>query len=150
MHPFQWNIHTFVLTHWGRVTHIWVTKLTIICSDNGIIWTPAGISTIRSLGTNFNEIISQIHAFALTNKNFKMSSTGLQQFYLGPNVLIRLGFGIPPSEPGLLFVNPHFPGSSISICSWVVCEIRDSSDERTRALNICHYSYLLDKWRTNC
>ena len=39
------------LTHWGRVTHICVGKLTIIGSDNGlsperrkaIIWTNAGI-----------------------------------------------------------------------------------------------------------
>ena len=40
-----------LLTHWGRVTHICVSKLTIIGSDNGlspgrrqaIIWTNAGI-----------------------------------------------------------------------------------------------------------
>ena len=40
------------LTHWGRVTHICVSKLTIIGSDNGlspgrrqtVIWTIAGIS----------------------------------------------------------------------------------------------------------
>ena len=39
------------LTHWNRVTYIYVSKLTIICSDNGllpgqrhvIIWTNAGI-----------------------------------------------------------------------------------------------------------
>ena len=43
------------LTHWGRVTHICVSKLTIIGSDNGlspvrrqaIIWTYAGILLIR-------------------------------------------------------------------------------------------------------
>ena len=42
------------LTHWGRVTHICVSKLTIIGSDNGlspgrrqaIIWTNAGILLI--------------------------------------------------------------------------------------------------------
>ena len=52
------------LTHWGRVTHICVGKLTIIGSDNGlsperrqaIIWTNAGILLIGSLGTNFSEI----------------------------------------------------------------------------------------------
>ena len=46
-----------VLTHWGRVTHICVSKLTIIGSDNGlspgrrqaIIWTNAGILLIRTL-----------------------------------------------------------------------------------------------------
>ena len=43
------------LTHWGRVTHICVTKLTAIGSDNGlsparrqaIIWTNAGILLIE-------------------------------------------------------------------------------------------------------
>ena len=43
-----------VLTHWGRLTHICVSKLTIIGSDNGlspgrhqaIIWTNAGILLI--------------------------------------------------------------------------------------------------------
>ena len=46
------------LTHWGRVTHICVNKLTTTGSDNGlsprrrqaIIWTNAGILLIRPLG----------------------------------------------------------------------------------------------------
>ena len=49
------------LTHWGRVTHMWISKLTNIGSDNGlspgrrqaIIWTNPGILLIRPLGTNF-------------------------------------------------------------------------------------------------
>ena len=48
------------LTHWGRMTHIYVSKLTIIGPDNGlspdwrqvIIWTNAGILLIGPLGTN--------------------------------------------------------------------------------------------------
>ena len=56
------------LTHWGRVTHICVNKLTIIGSDNGlspgrrqgIIWTNTGILLIESLGTNFSEILVEI------------------------------------------------------------------------------------------
>ena len=59
------------LTHWGRVTHICVSKLTIIGSDNSlspgrrqaIIWTNVGILLIRPLGTNFSEILIEIHAF---------------------------------------------------------------------------------------
>ena len=51
------------LTHWGRVTHICVGKLTNIHSDNGlsperrqaIIWTNVGILLIGHLGTNFSE-----------------------------------------------------------------------------------------------
>ena len=50
------------LTHWGRVTLICVSKLTIIGSDNGlspgrrqaIIWINAGILLIGPLGTNFS------------------------------------------------------------------------------------------------
>ena len=46
------------LTHWGQVTHISVSKLTIIGSDNdlapgrrqAIIWTNAGILLIQYLG----------------------------------------------------------------------------------------------------
>ena len=58
-----------VLTHWGWVTHICVSKLTIIGSDNGLsperrqanIWTNAGILLVGTLGTNFSEILSEIH-----------------------------------------------------------------------------------------
>ena len=49
---FAFALHNqrYVLTHWGRVTHICVGNLTTICSDNGlspgrrqaIIWTNAG------------------------------------------------------------------------------------------------------------
>ena len=56
------------LTHWGRVTHICISNLTIIGSDNGlspdrrqaIIWTNAGILLIGPLGTNFSEILIEI------------------------------------------------------------------------------------------
>ena len=48
----------------GRVTHICVSKLASIGSDNGlspgrrqaIIWTNDGILLIEPLGTNFSEI----------------------------------------------------------------------------------------------
>ena len=53
------------LTHWGRVTHICVSKLTGFGSGNGlspdrrhaIIWTNAGIVWTALLGTKFNEIV---------------------------------------------------------------------------------------------
>ena len=62
-----------VLTHWGRVTHICVGKLTIIGSDNGlsperrqaIIWINAGILLIGPLGTDLNEISIGIQTFSL-------------------------------------------------------------------------------------
>ena len=60
------------LTHWGRVTHICISKLTIIGSDNGlsperrhaIIWTNAGLLLIGPIGTNFSEILIEIPAFS--------------------------------------------------------------------------------------
>ena len=55
-----------MLTHWGRVTHICVWKLTIFDSGNGlspgrrqaIIWTNAGILLIVPFWTNFSKISS--------------------------------------------------------------------------------------------
>ena len=83
------------LTHWGRVTHICVSKLTIIGSDNGlstsrrqaIIWTNAGILLIRTLATNFNEILSEINTFSFKKMRLKMSSAKWRPFCLGLNVL---------------------------------------------------------------
>ena len=83
------------LTHWGRVTHICVSKLTTIGSDNGlspgwrqaIIWTNAGILLIGTLRTNFSEIVCEIHTFSFTKMHFKMSFGTWQPFCLGLNVL---------------------------------------------------------------
>ena len=68
------------LTHWGQVTPICVNKLTIIGSDNGlspgrrqaIIWTNAGLFLIRTLGTDFSEILSEIHTFSFKKMHLKM------------------------------------------------------------------------------
>ena len=108
----QWNIiHLCVvlyshddLTHWGRVTHICVSKLTIIGSDNGlsperrqaIIWTNVGLLSIGPLGTNLGEILSEIHTFSFKKMHLKTSSEIWRQFCLGLNVLIWLN--IKPSS----------------------------------------------------
>ena len=86
------------LTHWGRVTHICVGKLTIIGSDNGlspdrrqaIILTNAGILIIGPLGTNFSEILIEIQTFSLKKIRFKMSSAKCCSFRLGLNVSTEL------------------------------------------------------------
>ena len=83
------------LTHWGRVTHVCVSKLTIIGSDNGlspgrrqaIIWTNAGILLIRTLGTNFSEILVEIHSFWFSKIHLKMASAKWRLFGLGLNEL---------------------------------------------------------------
>ena len=84
------------LTHWGRVTHICMSKLTIIVSDNGlspgrcqaIIWTNDGILLIGPLGTNFREILIEIYTFSFKKIYLKMSSEKCRPFCLGLNVLI--------------------------------------------------------------
>ena len=71
-----------ILTHWGRVTHICVSELTIIGSDNGlvpgrrqaIIWTNVGILLIGPIGTNFNKILMEIHIISFKKMHLKMSS----------------------------------------------------------------------------
>ena len=86
---------SYMLTHWGRVTHVCVGKLTIIGSDNGlsperhqaIIWTNAGILLIRPLGTNSSEILIEIHTFSFKNIHLKMSSARFRPFCLGLNAL---------------------------------------------------------------
>ena len=85
------------LTHWGRVTHIFIKKLTIIGSDNGlspgrrqaIIWNNVGKLLIGPLGTNFSEISIEIQLFSFKKMHLKMSSAKWRPFCLGLNVLIR-------------------------------------------------------------
>ena len=92
------------LTHWGRVTHICVVKLTIIGSDNGlspgrrqaIIWTNAGILLIGPLGTNFSENLIEILTFSFTKMRLKVSSAKWRPFCLGLNALRpKLAFRAP-------------------------------------------------------
>ena len=88
-----------LLTHWGRVTHICVGKLTIIDWDNGLsperrranIWTNAGILLIGTLGTNSIEILSEIHTFSLKKMHLKTSSAKRRPFCIGLNVLTMAG-----------------------------------------------------------
>ena len=83
------------LTHWGRVTHICVSKITIIGSDNGlspgrhqaIIWINDGILLIGLLGTNFSEIYIEILIFSFKKMRLKVSSAKLRPFCLGLHML---------------------------------------------------------------
>ena len=84
-------------TQWGQMTHICVSKFTIIVSDNGlspvgrqaIIWNNAGILSIGLLGTNFSEIFIEILTFSFTKMRLKVSSAKWRPFCLGLNVLIH-------------------------------------------------------------
>ena len=83
-----------VLTHWGWVTHICVSEIIIIGSDNGlspgrrqaIIWTNARILLIGPLGNNFNEISLEINTFSFKKMHLQMSSAKWRLFRLGLNV----------------------------------------------------------------
>ena len=78
------------------MTHICVSELTIIGSDNvlppgrrqAIIWTNAGILLIPPPGTNLNEILNKIHIISFKKIHLKMSSGKWRPFCLGLNVLI--------------------------------------------------------------
>ena len=92
--PVGWAFLIF-LTHWGRVTHICVSKLTIIASDNGlspgqrqaIVWTNAGILLIGPLGTNFSEILIEIPMFSFKKMHLKVSAVKWRTFCSSLNVL---------------------------------------------------------------
>ena len=98
----RYNISTIFLppplTHWGRVTHICISKLTIIGSDNGlspdqrqaIIKTNVGILLIGPLGTNFSEILIEIYTSSFKKLHLKMLSAKWHPSCLGLNVLTLL------------------------------------------------------------
>ena len=93
-----WRGEIYQLTHWGRVTHICVSDLTSIGSDNGlspgrrqaIIRTNAGILLIRPLWTNFSEFLVAILIFSLKKMRLKVSSVKRRPFCLGLNELRTL------------------------------------------------------------
>ena len=86
----------FWLTHWGGATHICVSKLTIIASDNGlspgrrqaIIWNKSGILSIGLLGTKCSEILIKILTFPFKKMHLKVSSAKWRPFCLSLNVLM--------------------------------------------------------------
>ena len=55
------------LTHWGRVTHIFVSKLSINGSDN-VLWPGWHV------GTYWSENVIEIHTFSFAKMHLKMSS----------------------------------------------------------------------------
>ena len=116
-----------VLTHWGRVTHICVSNLTTIGSNNGlspdrrqaIIWTNARILLIGPLGTNSSEILIEIHTFSFKKMYLKLSSAKWCLFRLGLNVLIwwkSCDIDAPPASDKYIIKMRTFP-------SWYVLSI---------------------------
>ena len=85
-----------MLTNWDLLTHICVTKLIIIGSDNGlsngrhnaIIWTSAGILLTGPLERQLGEILIEIHTFSFKKIHLNISSGKWGQFCFGFNVLM--------------------------------------------------------------
>ena len=85
------------LTHWGRVMHICVSKLTSIASVNGllpgqcqaIIWTNAGILLIGLLGTNFSEILIRIQTFSFKEMHFENAVCKMASILSRPQCVYR-------------------------------------------------------------
>ena len=121
------GIETFLnyhipLTHWGRVTHICVGNLTIIGSDNGlspgrrqaITWTNVGVLLIGPLGTNFSEMLIEIHTFSFKKIHLKMSSGKWWPFCLGLNVLTYWGLVM---SYGIKWLGQHWFRWMLGACS---------------------------------
>ena len=98
------------LTHWGRVTHISLCNLTIVGSDNGlspgrrqaITWTNVEILLIGPLGTNFSEMLIEIHTFSFKKIHLKISSGKWRPFCLGLSLQREFHFKTSPDCYGTL------------------------------------------------
>ena len=105
------SLCNYELTHWSWEMHIYVSKLTIISSDNGlspgrrqaIIWTNAGISLIGPLVTNLSEILIEFHSFSFKKMHLKMSGS----------IFLHLASNSETWMPGY-----HF---SKALLSWIMC-----------------------------
>ena len=104
------------------MTHIWVSKLTITDSDNGllpgrcqaIIWTNAGILLMGPLRIHFNEILIEIHIFSFTKMHLKVSSGKWRPSCLSLNVLTHWGLVI---HTCVIELNHHWSRKWLVICS---------------------------------
>ena len=129
------DFHNIYLTHLGRMTHICVSKINIIDSDNGlspgrcqaIIWTNAGIFLIEPLETNFSEMLIEIYTFSLKKMHVKMPSVKRRPFCPGGG---ELNFVVLCMKLGSVCVCLRLRGlaySSMTCVSWST-----STNERKR------------------
>ena len=106
------------------MTHVCVSDLTIIGSDNGlspgrrqaINRTNAGILLIRPSGTNFSEVLIEILIFSFTKMRLEVSSAKRRPFCLGHNVLIPCNNKLCNTKPfkcgRRIYASPEF------YCPW--------------------------------
>ena len=93
-----------MLTHWDRVMHVCVSKLTSISSDNGlsparrqaIILTNAGILLIGPLGTNLSEILIEITYIFIKENAFENVVRKKRPFCHGLSMLKAVDYAALP------------------------------------------------------
>ena len=129
------------LTHWGRVTHIYLTS---IGSDNclspgrrqAIIRTNAGILLIRPIGTNFSEILIEILLFQFKKIRLKVSSAKSRPYCLGLNVL--------KNDYWRLWDRGSLCSKLVIISSWPLYSMWRSGMETELCI---HIYYSVDLWK---
>ena len=130
VHVLGYLLSRFTLTHWGGVTHICISELTIIGSDNcllpgqrqAIIWSNAELLLIEPLGTNFSEISIGIQTFSFKKMHLNMSSAKWQPFFLGLNELISVrtaNYINCKMCNGITCPFPKFKGEAFDVRDWI-------------------------------
>ena len=153
-HPLQTVMDCSDLTHWGWVTHICISKLTIIVSGGGlspgrrqtIIWTNAGLLPTGSLGTNFSEISNEIYILSFMKLHSIMSGDW-RPFCLDRNVL---GNHMTPLKliviPELIWISPE--DKPIYLYWWWISSDSGYGCLPTRQQAIAFTSADRDPWQT--
>ena len=108
-------------------THICVSKITIIGSDNGlspgrrqaIIWTNPGILLIGPCGTKFHEILIESQTFSFKKMHFKMSCwiLGMTTTSMPAEDVFRLTLSTPGSARRWRHQMETF-SALLAICAW--------------------------------
>ena len=136
-----------MLTHWGRVTHICVSKLTIISSDNGLWPTrrQAGILLIRPLETNFSGILVNIDAFSFKKMHFKTLPAKWRPFLYWPQCVDDRRQAIIWTNVAILSIRPQGTYFSEILFETQKCSFKEMH-WIYRLRNGCHFVSASMRW----
>ena len=65
---------------------VYPNQVNLLRRHQAIIWTNGGILSIRTLGTNFSEILSEIHIYSFNKMHLKMPSAKWRKVFRDLNV----------------------------------------------------------------